>query len=146
MAKLDNGKTVLQELMTHLGLTGTDKLVDLVINIVLSIIVFLIGKWIVIKVARNWQRVVAKMKKDEFWCGVHAEPLSLPPEIKMLWRKRINRISSATAPKIKSILADPKRDGIYHVLYEAKLPESDDIEFRLQFARQKNHYAFLALE
>jgi len=58
-------ETVIQEVLSHLGLTSSERLVDLGINIVLSLIIFIIGKWIVFKVAHHWKGIVLKTKKDE---------------------------------------------------------------------------------
>ena len=62
---VDKTKTVFNQIMEHLGITSVDKLMELLINITLALVIFLIGKWVVVHMARRWQSVILKTKKDE---------------------------------------------------------------------------------
>lgn len=58
-------ETIFNEIMEHLGLTSTEKLMDLAINIILALVIFVIGKWLVVRMAKRWQRIILKSKRDE---------------------------------------------------------------------------------
>lgn len=90
--------------------------------------------------------VLLKLGKDTSFNTFLPKGMSLPPNIQMAWKKRLDRLRTATSPKVRTILLDPKRKGVYHVLCEAELPGSADVEFRLQCEKRGTQFAFLALE
>ncbi|MCK5843629.1 MAG: hypothetical protein KAG97_02905 [Victivallales bacterium] len=90
--------------------------------------------------------VLAKMATDDALSGLPDGGESLPPEIRMEWRKRMDKLRSAGSAKVKTILVDPKRKNVFHILCMADLPECGEVAFRLQCEKRDNSYAFMALE
>jgi len=96
--------------------------------------------------SRFANKVLLKFGEDDSLNRLLPRGASLPPEIRMAWKNRIDRLRSATSPKVKKILLDPKREGVFHVLCEAELPGRGEVAFRLQCEKRGLSYAFLALE
>ena len=79
--------------------------------------------------------------------GAGFEPSSLPPELRMEWEARMERVRAASKSlEIERILMDPVRRGVYYVMCDAELPERGRIDFRLQCAFKNGKYILLALE
>ncbi|NOY75379.1 MAG: hypothetical protein GXP32_06265 [Kiritimatiellaeota bacterium] len=96
--------------------------------------------------SRFAMRIAKGIKSEDVLKKMFPPGVSLPPEIVIAWKARIDRIQSADSMKVKEIFVDPGRNGVYHVVCEANLPDDSEIEFRLQCERRGPLYAFIALE
>jgi small conductance mechanosensitive channel len=61
---LVKAQSVFDKIMEQLGVTSAAKLMQIGINLILAILIFLIGKWIVYRLAQYWKSLILKVKKD----------------------------------------------------------------------------------